>query len=67
MKKLIGIAIVILSIIGFFLDVTPDDFIDAPARTKLLAFIFTIPWYGKLFTLSIGVYLIISDFKRTKS
>jgi hypothetical protein len=67
MKTIIGIAIVILSIIGFFLDVTPDDLIDAPARTKALAFIFTLPWYGKLFTLSIGVYLIISDSNRTES
>jgi 4-amino-4-deoxy-L-arabinose transferase-like glycosyltransferase len=35
MKKLIGIVIVILSIVGFFIHVTPDDLIDAP----FLAFI----------------------------
>ena len=67
MKKLIGIIIVILSIVGFFIPVTPDDIIDAPARTKALAFIFTLPGYAKLISIFIGVYLIMSDSDRSES
>ena len=67
MKKLIGIIIVILSIVGFFVKVTPDDLIDVPARTKALSFIFTLPWYAKLITLFVGVYLMLSDSDRSES
>ena len=67
MKKLIGIVIVILSIVGFFIPVTLDDIIDAPTRTKALSLIFTLPWYAKLISLFIGVYLIMSDSDRSES
>lgn len=67
MKTIIGIAIVILSIVGFFFNVTPDDLIDAPSRTQSFGFILTLPWYAKLISIAIGVYLIISDSKKTES
>lgn len=57
-KTLAGTLLIILSIVGFFLNITPNDLIDKPARTQMFAFIFTLPWYGKLCALFIGVYLV---------
>jgi len=65
--KVLPYLLIILPVIGFFVDTNTPQWQADNARTHILLFLMIIPWWGKIISILIGLGWIVGNAESNKT